>query len=373
MTDDPARATSPRRLHTRATTTLTSLQVGRGLAALFVVLFHLNNSVWSDAKYFPEPFSPLLSFGNSGVQFFFVLSGFIIYLVHARDIGMPDRLVNFAFKRFIRIYPTYWVVLAAFIAVLSVQPFWGTADERRLGNFIASVLLIPSPVEPILSVAWTLKHEVLFYAVFAIAILHARTGLWLFAIWQIACLCNALAGSSAFPYGMMLSANNLLFSLGLLAAHLFNTWQCPAPRAVAFAGIMLFLATGLHQVLAAAPWPPDVYVVAFGVASATAILGACAYEQRFGFRPPRLFAVIGDASYSIYLVHLPMLSIAAKLLFASGLAARLPETVSLLMLLCAVVGGGIAFSRTIEMPLVAMLGKKRAHADIAARPSSVPD
>ena len=144
-------------------------------------------------------------------------------------------------------------------------------------------------------------------------------------------------------------------------------------RAVAFAGIMLFLATGLHQVLAAAPWPPDVYVVAFGVASATAILGACAYEQRFGFRPPRLFAVIGDASYSIYLVHLPMLSIAAKLLFASGLAARLPETVSLLMLLCAVVGGGIAFSRTIEMPLVAMLGKKRAHADIAARPSSVPD
>ena len=48
---------------------------------------------------------------------------------------MPDRLVNFAFKRFIRIYPTYWVVLAAFIAVLSVQPFWGTADERRLGNF----------------------------------------------------------------------------------------------------------------------------------------------------------------------------------------------------------------------------------------------
>ena len=356
MTDNPVHTTFTK---TSATQPLTSLQIGRGLAAMFVVLFHLNNSVWSDAKYFPHPFSSLLSFGNAGVQFFFVLSGFIIYLVHARDIGVPHRLKTFAIKRFVRIYPTYWLVLAAFIVVLSVEPFWGTADERRIGNFIASFLLIPAPVAPILSVAWTLKHEVMFYVVFAFAIIHRRAGIALFASWQLACLGNALFGSHAFPYDIMLSANNLLFSLGMVAAYLFRTQHCPRPGLIAIAGATLFFATGLHQVFANDQLPTDAYVLMFGLASAIAIFGACSHERSFGINAPRLLGVIGDASYSIYLVHLPVLSVLAKMLFASGLTAELPEWACMILLFSAAIAGGIVVSKTIEMPLVAMLGKTR--------------
>jgi exopolysaccharide production protein ExoZ len=357
MTDRSARIFLPLLPYKSATTTLTSLQIGRGLAAMFVVLFHLNNSVWSEAKYFPHPFSPLLSFGNAGVQFFFVLSGFIIYLVHARDIGMPDRLKAFALKRFVRIYPTYWLVLAVFIVVLSVEPFWGTADQRRLGNLVASVLLIPWPVEPILSVAWTLKYEVMFYTIFAVAIINATTGLLLFAIWQLACIGNVLFGSSIFSDSMILSANNLLFAFGLFAAYRFKMHRCPAPGVFAMAGAALFLATGLHQVFATEPLPADVYVLSFGLASAVVILGACSYERSFGINAPRWLAVIGDASYLIYLVHLPLLSIFTKLLFTSGLAQRLPEWTSMLLLFSVAIAGGIAVSKTVEMPLVALLGK----------------
>ena len=71
-----------------------SLQIGRGIAALIVVLFH-NSSISGIEKYFPQKYLGLLSFGNAGVQFFFVLSGFIIFLVYAKDIGEQQRFVRF--------------------------------------------------------------------------------------------------------------------------------------------------------------------------------------------------------------------------------------------------------------------------------------
>jgi peptidoglycan/LPS O-acetylase OafA/YrhL len=337
---------------------LRSLQVGRGLAALMVVLFHLNNSVWSIPKYFDQPFSPLLSFGNAGVNFFFVLSGFIIYLVHAADIGAPDRLAAFAWRRFVRVYPVYWIVLFGFIAMLLLEPYLGTAGERRLGNFLASALLIPYPLEPILSVAWTLTHEIMFYAMFAIAIVSARTGVLLFAIWQMACLANTLFGTPQFPYGVVFSSYNLLFAFGLIAAYLFKTRQCSRPGLVALGGIAAFLAIGVHQAFAVAPVAKDAHVIGYGFASAVILLGACTYERTHGLRAPKLLDTIGDASYSIYLLHLPLLSLFAKALFASRLAAVLPQTLSLILLLAAVAAAGIAFSKNVEIPLIAMLNRR---------------
>ncbi len=340
-----------------ATRPLRSLQIGRGFAALFVVLYHLNNSVWGIAKYFPDPFSPLLSFGNAGVQFFFVLSGFIIYLVHADDTGRPRRLLSFAFKRFVRVYPTYWVVLFAVLAALLMNPALGTLGERTVSRVAASVLLIPYPQDPIVSVAWTLEHELLFYTIFSIVILNASIGKWVFVAWQAACLANTLAGSSEFPYGIIFSANNLLFSFGLAMAFLFRKWRCPAPGFVTISGALAFLAVGLHKVHAASPLTSDAYIVAFGASSAIAILGACNYERRYGLLAPRLLDTLGDASYSIYLVHLPLLSLFAKALFASGLAGLLPEGLSLILMVCVVLAAGVMFSKLIEMPLIAAFRK----------------
>ena len=336
---------------------LRSLQIGRGLAALFVVLFHLNNSVWGIAKYFPDPFSQALSFGNSGVHFFFVLSGFIIYLVHAEAAGVPGQFLRFAFKRLVRVYPTYWVVLASVVAALFLDPALGTRDQRDVSRIVASALLIPYPQEPIVSVAWTLEHELLFYAIFSISILNARIGKLLFVLWQVGCLGNTLFGSAEFPYRVVFSANNLLFSLGIAMAFLFRKWRCPAPGSIAIGGALAFIAVGLHEVYASAPLPADAYILAFGTSSAAAILGACSYERQHGLRAPRLLDALGDASYSIYLVHLPLLSLFAKALFASGLAALLPQTMSLLVMLCGLVAAGLIFSKAVEMPLIAELGR----------------
>lgn len=208
---------------------------------------------------------------------------------------------------------------------------------------------------------WTLEHEVLFYAVFSISILNARIGKTVFVLWQVACLGNTLFESSEFPYRVIFSANNLLFSFGLAMAFLFKIWRCPKPGIVATMGTLSFLGVGVHEVYASAPMPPDAYILAFGASSAMAILGACNYERMYGLRAPRVLDAIGDASYSIYLAHLPLLSLFAKALFASGLATQLPQAVSLVMMLCALLAAGVAFSRLIEMPLIARLTRLGPH------------
>ncbi|QCI79312.1 acyltransferase [Hankyongella ginsenosidimutans] len=62
-------------------------------------------------------FDDLFSKGFVGVDFFFVLSGFIICFVHYKDMSRPDRLPRYAWRRLTRVLPTYWVVFVAALAM----------------------------------------------------------------------------------------------------------------------------------------------------------------------------------------------------------------------------------------------------------------
>ena len=99
---------------------LLGIEAARGLAALLVVTRHCTQML-SGARYFGAlPLGGLFVFGHAGVDFFFVLSGFIIAYIHAGDLGRPERFGGYASKRVIRIYPTYWVALAIMGALLVV-------------------------------------------------------------------------------------------------------------------------------------------------------------------------------------------------------------------------------------------------------------
>ncbi len=73
------------------------LQYGRGLAALFVCLFHYEGAMhhYADAAAWSKYFDFIFRAGHSGVEFFFILSGFIIFHAHRRDFGQPGRLGSF--------------------------------------------------------------------------------------------------------------------------------------------------------------------------------------------------------------------------------------------------------------------------------------
>ena len=91
--------------------------MGRGLAALSVLLFHVN-IVLKLPKYLNNDIFPFFNFGYCGINYFFVLSGFVIFLAHEKDIGQAARVPMFLWKRFRRVYPVLWMVLLLFMLTI---------------------------------------------------------------------------------------------------------------------------------------------------------------------------------------------------------------------------------------------------------------
>lgn len=337
---------------------LKSLQAGRAIAALMVVFYHLSTSIWGVAKYFPHQFAASFSFANSGVQFFFVLSGFIIFYIHRDDINQPAAFFGFLRKRFIRIYLPYWIVLAVVIPVALSVTRWGEGHETEPLALFTSFFLLPFPLSPILHVAWTLKHEVFFYAVFALCIVNARVGVTIMVAWQIGCAVALPFGEIPFPLNFVFSPNNILFGIGMVTAYLVMNWRIPAPRTLMVAGIVLFFATGLHSVYAKDMLQGSVYILGFGVASAIAMIGAVTAEKAGLLPVPKLLVLLGDASYAIYLIHFLVLTLGMKILFATRLSYVLPETVSFSLLFAVAVVVGVAFHLLIERPALALVFRR---------------
>jgi peptidoglycan/LPS O-acetylase OafA/YrhL len=82
------------------------LQAGHAIAALIVVAFHANVFILPDRLYHGGAASRAFNMGYAGVEFFFVLSGFIMFYVHAKDFSLPHWAPDFLRKCIGRINPT---------------------------------------------------------------------------------------------------------------------------------------------------------------------------------------------------------------------------------------------------------------------------
>src|SRR6185437_9011418 len=105
------------------------IQSARGFAALAVTLFHAVHGISLDQYVGYAPFKWFFSFAHSGVVFFFVLSGFIIYFAHHADIGQPSALPRYVWRRVTRIYPIYWVITGFVILLAIFRPGGGHGLE----------------------------------------------------------------------------------------------------------------------------------------------------------------------------------------------------------------------------------------------------
>lgn len=330
------------------TARLASLQAGRGLAAFYVLLFHAEVILRLS---FPEAAQAPVFFagGHAGVQFFFVLSGFIMGHIHRNDLGRAGAFQPYLVARFIRIYPPFWCVLAALVAMQIVM---GRLEPVLQGNplaWVQALLLFPFEGAPPLTAAWTLSHEILFYLMFGLCILLGRAGMLVFAVWMLACLGSfVLSDASAFPLSFLVSTNNLLFGIGLLAAFLFGTGSIAGNRLVlAVGGVFFLLTTFLGDAV-----PEKWQIILYGLASGLVIHGAANLELRQSLTVPPLLERLGDASYSIYLAHGPAMAFVAILLARVEVARAWPPVLQTLILVIVGLIVGIAFHLIAERPLL---------------------
>lgn len=320
------------------------------MAALLVVLFHTSGGIFALPKYFDsKPFGNFFDFGFAGVDFFFVLSGFIMMHVHADDLGNPRALGAYFWKRFTRIYPPYWAVLVAVIPVYFLVPHFGLGFEREPNVIARSIVLFPHPDwHMTLGVAWTLVYEVFFYLLFGLLILDLRLGIIVFVGWT-ACV---LAHSSfpTFPLNFVFSHHFIRFLAGIGVAMVLRRWEIPCPRLVATVGAAVFLATGMGDAYAG-PLTPNLQAMGYTVGSALMLAGLVQAERSGLIQPPRILVYLGNASYAIYLVHFLALSLLAKLVKATQLDLYVPGPILFCTLAIGAVCIGCAFHHLIEHPL----------------------
>ncbi len=324
-----------------------SLQILRGLAALYVVLFHGYDGFVANRL---GPYlGGLFNKGWAGVDFFFVLSGFVIFWVHGKDVGQPGRIARFALRRLSRIYPLYWVVLT-----LRLLVFW-RQEAHAPGTLLAQYALWPLPLESRpLAVSWTLSFEVFFYLIFGLAILTKPKVAKVLAFGYAAVLAAVaisgvdLAKTSLLLY-VLFDKRCLEFLAGVSLAALVRADRTPPPWASGLGFLALFAAGHLVG-------PERHAALLFGASAWCLIAFGIHVEKTRSLARAKPLLFLGDASYSIYLVHATVIGFTVKWMLKHGKAGLLTSLPGQLLLPLLGVLAGVACYLVVEKPLL-----KRSH------------
>jgi exopolysaccharide production protein ExoZ len=344
------------------------LEVCRGFAACAVVFHHIPLLLAEPRYGGAGPLASAFFPGYHGVDFFFVLSGFIITYAHQEDIGKPRSLRRYAWRRFVRVIPIYWIVTSALVAIYLTFPHLGEPRQHDLLVIAKSYFLIPAPELPVLGVAWTLRFEALFYTLFVLLILNRRLGTALFVAWFVVIALGY--GKADFPVSFFLSDVNVQFLMGMVGCLVLKRLPPWRPFVLAGGGLGLIVLLYILEAIYA-PTFEGVGLAyhlrdvgshfAYGIAACLTIVGLAQIESAARQRIPSLLLGLGRASYSIYLTHGLLLSLTATVLFKSGFAANLGRIPLAGVLAAAAIAGGYLFYASVERPLLRILrGASRA-------------
>lgn len=283
------------------------IQIMRGVAVLLVVLFHLN--------------TPGLTNGFLGVDMFFVISGFLMALLYQH--GKP---LEFYRRRAIRLLPAYFFVVATTVlmstwltlptehAQVVEQGLFASVFSSNIGFWNQNSYFSKAEFNPLLHL-WSLGVEIQFYLLVpALAWLHARFRFALPVLFVGSLLgCFVLVTISPKTAFFLMPFRIWQFLLGAAVAHYLTTngsVRMPRPT--------LGLAALTAVIALVALFPVDGQLTdpifghpggaAFLVTVATGVILACGLPQGFqsGITGSALQR-LGNWSYSIYLVHFPII------------------------------------------------------------------
>ena len=346
-----------------------SIQALRGIAVIGVVVFH---SLSIEQKYsggdllLPE----FLRLGQSGVDLFFVISGFIMVNVTTGRFARSGEVMRFLWGRLTRIYPTYWFYFFLTAAIFLIKPNWVNSSQGHQVQFISSFLLLPGNQLPLVMVAWSLIHELWFYLVFAILLnFHERLLLPSLFLWGVlVTIINLLFDITDFSVGVhiVLHPYSLEFVIGALVAIFISKKRVPETSArSAVLIIALFLSVGIPIVYAFDVLEQESIILRVGVMGTLyglLVFSIVTLEKSSKLTVPKSLQFIGDISYTVYLSHLLILSAIGRLWLVASPAPHslLDNMLACLIMLAAVVGYGWLGYRLVEKPILQVSHRLRA-------------
>ena len=331
-----------------------SIQALRALAALSVVLYHACQ--WANAGF---------AIGAAGVDVFFVISGFVMWTTIQDENLTP---ASFLQRRFWRVAPAYWLVTLVIAGLALMAPKLMSHVYVTPRHVLMSVLFLqhndPSGLPfPVLPVGWSLNYEAIFYTVVALALtVPARRRFGLIAGSLIGIMLLGivppvslfLAGQAHLgeiaqkPFFLFANPMMLQFLAGVVIAKLRLEGRLPRHGAgwgLVAAALAMFFVLSFFD-LYASLWRP----ILWGTPAALLVAGVVSLEAGGRVLADRLSDRLGEASYSLYLCHWPVVVILAG---AMGVARPWLFTP---VAFVAAVAVGLAYWRFVERPLT------RAHA-----------
>ena len=358
---------------------LNSIQFLRAVAALLVVYEHSMDVQMQFGTSWQQNFYHLDGFGCIGVDLFFVISGFIITFVAQKYRGFDDGM-HFLEKRFWRINPIYFIATLVCLGVSLLQmainnTMITSPIIKIIGSLFDTLLILPykeeiSSFKPLLIVGWTLSFEWLFYILFFFLIVGnvKRKTLALPVLFIILITIGQLTKPEDLRLQFITNPILLEFLLGVMICQLYvsgkkiTTWLAATCLAIGIISYIFLIRFGYGNVwyyLSTINGKTSLNkFLLWGIPSAFIMFG-CVFLEKNG-KLHRLFdnklsLLLGNASYSIYLIHYTLFS--ALYLVYNKTGFFLPADAMIWIQVIVGVGISLVFYKLVEKPLLKRIQK----------------
>lgn len=298
---------------------LESIQMFRGIAALMVVVFHFREVLPLNYDNFIGHF---IIRGYSGVDMFFVISGFIAYYtIKTSDYNGNYQGLYYFFKRIAKIIPLYY-----FFTLLSsghtLESFYET---------LKSFLFIPIGLGrdgPIyggarVSQGWTLNYEMYFYILVSVSFLFGKFKWWFTNITLLSLVIaptlfiNLPASYNRMGFNfdnqyisLITNPINLEFILGIFAGYLYSRMN----RKINLLWSLIILGTTVGYIVNF--YDPFVFtsrITGWAIPASILIVSYLKLEKSGKIKIPSFLIKTGNRSFSIYLVHAGIIGLVTKI------------------------------------------------------------
>ena len=333
---------------------LVQLQYIRAIAALLVVYFH---AILQIDKLSPDTWLSSYLFGKSGVDLFFVLSGFVMWITTC---GRTMSVTDFWWRRIRRIVPLYWATTLFAAAVAFAMPQILKSTQFDIPHILASLFFLPwiNPsdpegrmIAPLIVPGWTLNYEMYFYLLFGFCLavpVRFRLAALIGLIAAVFALCNISGAQTTLArfYG-----DSVIFEF--IAGAVLGQFYMRRTRlriGTASALTLLGFALLIYNDYRGFDLPR---LLTIGVPAALIVYCATAVEIA-DERGWRWLRVLGDASFSIYLTHAFTLA-GMRMIYPEVIAVLPSDTLFVVLMISASSLIGIASYYLFELPVSKLL------------------
>jgi exopolysaccharide production protein ExoZ len=296
---------------------LPNIQILRAVAALAVVFYHIGVEASELCTSTGGGCRIDDWLGAFGVSLFFIVSGFIMVVTSWNQFGKSGAPREFMKRRITRIAPLYWILTTVTLCGIVAAPWIFNSPLMKMDHVAGSYLFWPvlrddGLVRPVMKLGWTLNYEMFFYVIFAVALIYKRSvglALPILAL-GILMVLRASGVLGGWPTAVLFWSDPIVinFVIGMFAGMfymtgfrtgtVFNIAMCLG-AAIGFCAIELN-STFMHSL----PEDSFSYRIIIAVPMTLLFLAATLGRQiEQSSRWTKAGLLLGDASYSLYLVH----------------------------------------------------------------------